>query len=126
MAAAGRAAQPRIEQVGRIRQEIERRPGGMQPFDQRHHLGKDDVVHFGEALIERGDQRLLARMQGLQTTRRFGTVAAVILHRVPFPRGHLGQESLHLGGVGDQLAVEVAGVPIDQHAAEIEDHDGGS
>ena len=116
----------RIEEIGRVGQQVERRAGGMQALDQRHHLGEDDVVHFVEALVEGGDQRLLAGMQGLQATCRLGRIAAVILHHVPLPRGHLGQEPLHLGRVGDELAVEVARVPVDQHAAEVEDHDGGS
>jgi hypothetical protein len=53
-----------------------------------------------------------------------GGIAAGILHLMPFAGGHLSQESLHFRGVGNQLAVEVAGVPVDQHAAEIEDRHG--
>ena len=49
----------------------------------------------------------------------------MVLQPVPFAGGHLGQESLHLRGIGNQLAVEVAGVPVDQHAAQVEDRDGG-
>jgi hypothetical protein len=35
----------------------------------------------------------------------------VILHHVPVARRHLGQESLHLDRVGDQLAIKMARVP---------------
>src|SRR5262249_60516734 len=39
--------------------------------------------------------------------------------------GRRGQEACHLVGVGDQLAVEVAGVPVEQHAAHVEDRNRG-
>ena len=56
----------------------------------------------------------------------YAEIAAMVLRLVPFAGGHFGQESLHLRGVRNELAVEVARVPVDQHAAEIEHRHGGA
>ena len=53
-------------------------------------------------------------------------IPTVVLRLMPFARGHFGQKLLHFGRVGNELAVEVAGIPVDQHAAEIEDSDRSS
>src|ERR1700743_1884137 len=82
-------------------------------------------IHFGEAFVKGGDQRLLARVQRLQPMRCFGRIAAVILGHVPIAGRYFSQETLHFLGIGNQLAIEMAWVPIDQHAAEIEDDDRG-
>ena len=39
-----------------------------------------------------------------------------VLLRIPLRGGHLGKERLHLLGIVEQLAVQVAGVPIDKDA----------
>ncbi len=47
-----------------------------------------------------------------------------VLLLVPLDGAYLGEEILHRRFVaGEQLAVEVARIPVDQHAAEIEDDD---
>jgi hypothetical protein len=45
---------------------------------------------------------------------------------MPFRCAYLGQETLHLSFLGDQLPVEVARIPIDQYAADVEDHSADS
>jgi len=61
---------------------------------------------------------------GLQQAGAFGKGPAGVLAAVPFMRADGGEEMLHRHLVaGEQLAVEVAGIPVDQHAAKIE-HDG--
>ena len=47
-----------------------------------------------------------------------------VLVRVPFGRGDLGQERLHLVRVVEELPVQVARIPVDKDAPEIEDHCG--
>src|SRR3990167_1720687 len=47
----------------------------------------------------------------------------MVLHLVPLGGGHRGEETLHFLGIGDQLAVEVARVPVEQDTAHIEDRD---
>ena len=42
---------------------------------------------------------------------------------VPLERADLRQEVLHLRLVGEQLPVQVAGIPVQQHAADVK-HDG--
>ena len=41
---------------------------------------------------------------------------------VPLQRAHLFEEAIHRLFVVEQLAVEVAGVPVEQDAADVEDH----
>ena len=120
----GRVAKPGIEQIGGVRQQEEGRAGRMQPLDQCRHLGKGMVAHLVEPVIKGAYQLGPIGVQGLQAPGGFDRVASMILDGVPFVRRHFGKEALHLGRIGEQLAIEVAGVPIDQDAAEIED-DGG-
>jgi hypothetical protein len=47
-----------------------------------------------------------------------------ILVRVPLCCGHLGEGRLHLVSVIEELPVEVTRVPIDENAAQVEDHGG--
>jgi len=44
-----------------------------------------------------------------------------VVSGMPLRRADLGQEALHLGFVSEQLAVEVTGVPVEQHAADVKD-----
>ena len=44
-----------------------------------------------------------------------------VLPGVPLRRAHVPQERLHGHLVTEQRAIEVAGIPVDEHAAEIED-----
>jgi hypothetical protein len=60
-------------------------------------------------------------MLGLQHAGTFGKGPAGVLAAVPFVRADGGEEMLHRYLVaGKQLAVEVTGIPVDQHTAEIE------
>ena len=57
-------------------------------------------------------------MLGLQQAAAFGKGPAGVLATVPFVRADGGKEMLHRRLVaGEQLAVEVTGIPIDQNAA---------
>ena len=63
-------------------------------------------------------------MLGLQQAGAFGKGPAGVLASVPFVRADGGEELLHCRLVaGEQLAVEVTGIPVDKNATEIE-HDG--
>jgi hypothetical protein len=81
------------------------------------------IAHLVETGVEGLDQVLLPGVQGLQFPRRRGRIATVILRHMPFSGGHPREEALHFDGIGDQLAVEVPRVPIEQHTAHVEDHD---
>ena len=63
-------------------------------------------------------------MLGDQELDGLGPRSSRILVRVPLGRGHLGKERLHLGRVVEQLPVQVARVPVDEDAPEVEDHGG--
>src|SRR5690349_21838169 len=97
----------------------------MQALDQGRHLGKGEIAHFVEPTIESRDQLFLIRMHRLQAMCRLSWVAAVVLRRMPLACGHFGEETLHLRGVGKELAIEVPGVPIDQDSTEVEHGDRG-
>ena len=63
-------------------------------------------------------------MLGFQQPGAFGKTAAGILTAVPFMRADIREEMLHRRLVArEQLAIEMAGIPGDQNAAEVE-HDG--
>ena len=60
-------------------------------------------------------------MLGLQQAGAFGKGPAGVLATVPFVRADGSEEMLHRHLIaGEQLAVEVTGIPVDQNAAEIE------
>ena len=63
-------------------------------------------------------------MLGFQQAGAFGKRPAGVLATVPFVRADGGEKMLHRCLVaGEQLAVEVTGIPVDQDAAEIEHND---
>ena len=97
----------------------------MQPLNQGRHFRKSVLAHLVEPTVKSRDQLFLARVYCLKTMRRRSRVAAMILRRMPFARGYVGEEALHFRGVRKQLAIEVPGVPIDQDSAEIEYGNGG-
>jgi hypothetical protein len=47
---------------------------------------------------------------------------APVVRLVPFERADPREEVLHLLFVVEELAVEVARVPVDEHAPDVEDH----
>ena len=122
----GRSAQPGVEEAGRVGQQIERRSGLMQALDQL----RPSAGRHGRAFRRTGRRRLRsgplcrdARSPGDGSRRRDRPRGPA---RSCHCRGrHGGQEALHFLGIGDQLAIEVAGVPVEQHAAHVEDRDRG-
>ena len=67
------------------------------------------------------------RRSGCSDDQEFDGLApgsARVLVRVPLRGGYLSKERLHLVRVIEQLSVEIARVPIDKDAPEIEDHGG--
>ncbi len=125
MPIACRSAQPGVEKAGRVGEQVERRSRPVQTLDQIRHLRERVVEHLVEPAVEGFDQGLLARMVRRQAAGRFGWVAAPVLQAMPLRRGHRGEETLHFLRIRDQLAVEMAGVPVEQDAAHVEDRDRG-
>ncbi len=117
-------AQPRLEKRRGVGQQVEWHAGRVQSLDPARHFGEIVVEHLVEAAVERRNQIGLGRMKSLQTACRFEGIATVILDAVPRRRRHFGEEPLHFGRSRDELSVEMPGVPIQQHAAHVEDHDG--
>ena len=74
--------------------------------------------------MERLDQLSPLGMLGDQEFDGLGPWSPRVLVCVPLRRGHLGEERLHLVRVIEQLPVQVARIPIDEDAPEIEDHGG--
>ncbi len=126
MPAMRRSAQPGVEKAGRVGEEVERRSRLVQALHQFAHLREGVVEHLVEPTVEGFDQGLLAGMVAHQATRRSGRISAAVLYLVPLPGRHGGQETLHFRRVRDELAVEVPGVPIEQHAAHVENRDRGA
>ena len=63
-------------------------------------------------------------MFGLQEARALSKAAPDILAAVPFMGAHRCKEMFHRRFVaGEELAVEMPRVPINQNAAEVEHHD---
>jgi hypothetical protein len=48
--------------------------------------------------------------------------APAVVALVPLHRAHLFEEAIHRLFVVEQLAVEVAGIPVKQDTADVEDH----
>src|SRR5262245_29116572 len=60
-------------------------------------------------------------MRSSQNLDRLGPGSPRVLVPIPLCRRHLGKERLHLSGVIEEPAVQVARIPVDQNASEIED-----
>jgi hypothetical protein len=76
---------------------------------------------LGEAVGECGDQVAAMGVLGGERLDRIAPGATGVLGVVPREEADLGEERFDLV-LGHQLPVEVAGVPVDQHPAEVEDH----
>ena len=119
----GEAALGDRECLGReIRDRIERHTGRREPFQQRDEARNGAGEHFLVTRREGVDQRVMARILELELGRRLCEWPPSIVLEVPRHRGDFAQKSLHPGGIAvEQLAIEMARVPIDQHAAQIKD-----
>jgi hypothetical protein len=53
---------------------------------------------------------------------RVGALATDVTLGMPFKRANVGQEPLYLDFVWDQLPMQIARIPINEHAAHIEDN----
>src|SRR5262249_49366286 len=84
-------------------------------------IGDRPGQHLLPAMMVGRDQLAMLRVAGDEQRHRLVPAAAGILLLVPFLRAHRGEEILHCASIGEELAVEVARVPVDEDAAEIED-----
>ncbi len=96
---------------------------GGEALEQHDRSGDRARGHFLMAMRERVDQRIVAGMLALQFRAGLGERAAGIVLQMPRHGADLGEEALHRGIVTvEQLAIEMARVPVEQDSAEIEDH----
>ena len=72
--------------------------------------------------MERLDQISPLGMLGGQELDGLGPRSPGVLMCVPLRGRYLGKEGLHLVRVIEELPVEIAWVPIDEDAAQVEDH----
>ena len=72
----------------------------------------------------RRDQRGVVRVAGGEGGDAVVPVGAAVELEVPGVEVDLGEEGVDRGVVGQELAVEQAHVPADQHVADVEDHGG--
>jgi len=63
-------------------------------------------------------------MLGDEELDRLGPRSPGILMRVPLRGRYLGKEVLHLVRIIEELPIEIARVPIDEDAAQVEDNCG--
>src|SRR5438045_9097290 len=71
--------------------------------------------------MKRLDQLPPLRILGDKNLDRLGPRSPRVLVPIPLRRRHLGKERLHLIRIIEQLPVQVARIPVDQNAPEIED-----
>lgn len=94
-------------------------PWGMTSLKNR---GVDPADRFRPALEVRRDEPGFIRMIFLKLSDGLDERSAGVLLAVPSRRGDLGEELLHsLFVAREQLAIQMARIPVDQHAAEVED-----
>src|SRR5262249_32249013 len=63
-------------------------------------------------------------MLGFEETARFGKAAAGVLPSVPFMRADRCEKMFHRGLItGEEFAIEMARIPLDQDTAEVEHDD---
>ena len=89
------------------------------------HLGHPRVAAPGIVSFHRvgegADAVGLIREAGDQFGRRVGEAPAGVVLEVPVARDDMAEEPVELGRVGDQPSVKVAGVPVVQDMADVED-----
>jgi len=116
-----------VELLGRPVAEAEEGETGLAQAVQDLHAAGDGAAYgFREALIISVDQVAVVRVAGAQPGDGLGEGDRVgILLVIPFGEADFKQEALDGGFIaGEELAVEVARVPVQQDAAKIKD-DGG-
>src|SRR4029077_17729203 len=102
----------RIGLGGEIGEAVERDVARLELAEYVDRAGDRPRHHLVEALAERVDEMCLVGMLGLEDRRRLGEAAPGILALVPVLRADSGEEMLHRRLVGNQLAIEVARIPV--------------
>ena len=116
----GEAPAGEREGLGRpVGQRVQLVAGVLELGEERH--GAIDLArdHLAPAREVRLDHRALVGMARRRLLDRRGEAAPAILLLVPGGMADLGEKPLHGGLVVEQLAVEVARIPVDQHATQI-------
>jgi len=60
-------------------------------------------------------------MRGREFPARLLGIGTKVMRQMPARRADPAQEHSHLVRIGDQLAVQMARIPVKQHAADVED-----
>ena len=101
----------------RVQRHVRRR----EAFEQRHRARDGAGHHFVVAVAERVDQRGVLGMLRLSSSRVSANCFPASCCRCHSGVQTCAEEMLHRLFVVEQLAKEVARIPVDQDAAEIED-----
>ncbi len=118
------------EYRGRATRNLSRRPVGqgvqfdasrIQLFEQGDRLLEGAAEHLLPANVVGLDQGGMIGVGGDEQVDRLAPRSPGVLAQVPFGRADLGQETLHRGRIRDQAPVEMPRVPVDEHAAQVED-----
>jgi len=119
------ALERRREGLGRkIAEQVERRAARSELGQNLDRAGDRAGHHFVKAGTIGIDQLGFVGMLGLQEARSLGEATSRILAAVPFMGTYRCQKLFHRRLVaGEELAVEVPRVPVNQHAAQVEHHD---
>src|SRR4029077_8373083 len=88
-----------------------------QELDAARDFTSDRLV---PALVERPNLALPFRMARDELPHGLGEGAAAILLQIPGRRADIRKEPLHALFVGEELAVEMAGIPVEQDVADVE------
>ena len=106
-----------------VGERIEAQPARLECLQHFHRLGNLAAQHVRPALVIRRDHLRVVGMTRDEISDGIAPGTPGILPLVPCGRADLGEKTLHRRLVVEQLPVQVTGIPVDQHAAEIEYHD---
>src|SRR5205085_9422955 len=110
---------------GPVGDRIERHTALFELGEHFHRAFDRTGDELAEALAESFDQLDLVGMLRKQRARALGERPAGVLALVPFGGADGGEEILHRSLIAvEELAIQVARIPVEQYAAQVEDSDG--
>ena len=103
--------------------DAKQRDAGLINFcDERMHAGNGFPDGFGESGFKNLDQRRLIGELCTQLSRCVSKGAAQIMLMVPGWRDDVRQKPIKRSRISNQLAIQIAYIPVEQHAAYIKDN----
>ena len=106
-----------------VAERVTRHPCGLELGEHLHAAQDDAAYHLFGALAPSVDHLCVLGEPGPPLSTGLGYAPAAVLFGVPGGRTDVGEEVLHtLYVVAEQLAVEVPGVPVEEHTAQVQEN----